>query len=398
FDLKAVYRIRKDIKDWNFALNQARYLQPKNWMLQMLYDDAMIDALLSSQYENRLNRIFSLDFNIKVNGEIDEEQTAILRKHPLYRFLTTQKFKKRTHGYSLVELSMDKDSLGNMVLSGEEIPRTNVVPQTGLFYTDYFNDTDYVMYRDMPEFGTWILEYYDGDAIGMLNKVIPHVLFKRFAQSCWSELCEIFGIPPRVMKTNTQDKTQLNRAEQMMKDLGSAAYFIIDNDENFEWAEGVSTNGDVYKNLIDLCRDEICLLMSGAIIGQDTKNGSRSKDESAQEMLRLLVQADMAMIEEDWNNISIPALIAHGVLKGDKVTFEFVPTEDVKALWAITIQALQYYEIDQEWVKDKFGIEITGQRAQPVKNQGTGTNDQNLSAALFGGGGFFGKAPRRKRA
>ncbi|WP_446662918.1 phage portal protein family protein, partial [Flavobacterium psychrophilum] len=35
----------------------------------------------------------------------------------------------------------------------------------------------------------------------MLNKAVSHVLFKRFAQSCWSELCEIYGIPPRVLKT-----------------------------------------------------------------------------------------------------------------------------------------------------------------------------------------------------
>src|SRR6185437_10934502 len=301
FDSKAVYRVRRDIADWNFALDLARYIQPKNWMLQNLYDDIMIDALLTSQTENRDNRILSLDFNIRVNGEIDKEQTLMLKNHPLYRFLSLEKMGMKKRGYSLVELSMNKDINGNLVLTGESIPRTNVVPQTGLFYHDYYDDINVIKYRELPEFGKWILEYYKGEPLGLFNKAVPHVLFKRFAQSCWSELCEIYGIPPRVMKTNTQDKTQLNRASQMMKDLGSAAYFVIDNTEEFEWAQGVSTNGDVYKNLIDLCRDELCLLIAGAIIGQDTKNGARSKDESAMDMLWLLVKSDMAMLEDLWN-------------------------------------------------------------------------------------------------
>jgi hypothetical protein len=397
YDNKAVYRIRRDIKDWNFALDLARYLQPQNWMLQNLYDDILIDALLTSQVENRENRIYSLDFNIKVNGEIDEDQTTTLKNHKLYRFLTAEKMNMRKRGYSLVELSMSKDAEGNNVLTGDSLPRTNIVPQTGLFLHDYYNYVDVIKYRELPEFGTWILEYYNGDPLGLLNKAVPHVLFKRFAQSCWSELCEIFGIPPRVMKTNTQDKTQLDRASQMMKDLGSAAYFIIDTTEAFEWAQGVSTNGDVYKNLMDMCRDELCLLISGAIIGQDTKNGARSKDEAAQQMLWLTVQSDMALLEEQWNNVSIPALKQHGILKGDNITFEFVPTEDIKVLWGITLGALQYYEIDPAWVKDKFGIEITAARPQPVKGSSSSSSSDgsNLSADLFGNSSFFGKARRR---
>ena len=63
---------------------------------------------------------------------------------------------------------------------------------------------------------------------GLLNKAVPHALFKKFAHSCWSELCEIYGIPPRYIKTNTQDPEMLDRAEQMLRDMGSAAYFIID--------------------------------------------------------------------------------------------------------------------------------------------------------------------------
>lgn len=390
YDLKTVFRTRQDIASWNAALALAQYVIPRNFMLQLLYNEIEYDALLTSQIQNRKNQVFSLEFTLKKpDGTVDDVQTAMLAKHPMYRFLTHESLNSIFNGYSLVELSMTKTVDGKPLLIGDSIPRTNVVPQTGLFYPDYFNDVTSIAYREMPEFGTWILEF-NSKTLGLLNKAVSHVLFKRFAQSCWSELCEIYGIPPRVMKTNTQDPVMLTRAQKMMKDMGAASWFIIDETEEFEWAQGVNTNGDVYSNLMDACRDEICLLIVGAIIGQDTKNGGRSKDEAAQEMLWLLVQSDMAMLEEHWNNIIIPALKKHGILTGE-LTFAYLPTEDIKQLWAMTIAALQFFKVDPKWIKDRFGIEITGEREQMIKANAGVTDPADL---LFNPKSFFGKGRR----
>ncbi|MEI3104746.1 MAG: DUF935 family protein [Parabacteroides merdae] len=151
-----------------------------------------------------------------------------------------------------------------------------MVPELGFFLYDSNADKG-EYYRDLREFGTYILEFGHPNNYGLLNKAVPHALFKKFAHSRWSELCEIYGIPPRYIKTNTQDPEMLDRAEQMLRDMGSAAYFIIDTTEEFEFANGVSTSGDVYNNLIALCNSEMSMLISGAQIGQDTKNGNRSK-------------------------------------------------------------------------------------------------------------------------
>lgn len=397
YDLKAVYRTRKDIGDWNIALSMAQSVYPVNYPLQLLYDEIMLDALLTSQWENRKNQAFSSAFTLKKpDGTVDEEQTNALKTNSLYRFFLNAVYDKKRIGNRVVELSMTVDAEGNSYLTGDVIPATNIVQQTGLFYPDYFNTSNYIKYRELPEYGTWILEF-DGKDLGILNKAVPHVLFKRFAQACWSELCEIYGTPPRVMKTNTQDPTMLARASKMMKDMGNAAYFIIDDNESFEWAKGMSTNGDVYANLMNMCRDELCLLISGAIIGQDTKNGARSKDQAAQEMLWLLVQSDMAMIEDDFNNIILPALKMHGVIKGD-VTFAFEPAEDTQQLYTYTLGFLQYFNIDPEWIKTKFGTEITGERPQPIKGAAP-AGTANQSAKLFeGDNNFFRKAPRRTSA
>jgi phage gp29-like protein len=377
WELKAVSRVRQNVKTWNEAFSSAQSATPKNFALQLLFNEIKLDALLTSQIENRKQQVLGIDFKLKnAAGEVDEEQTAMLRKMPAYRTLCNAILDARYHGYNLVELALTKSIDGQTELEVIVLPRTNVVPQLGEWYPDYSEDKK-VLYREMAEYGTWILEFNTGE-LGLLNKAVPHILFKRFAQSCWSELCEIYGIPPRVMKTNTQDNVMLNRATQMMKDMGAAAWFIIDETESFEWAESTSTNGDVYKNLINLCNNEITLLITGAIIGQDTVNGNRSKEESSKEMLSLLVKSDLAELEMYWNSTIIPALVKIGVLKGD-LTGEFEPAKDLEQLWKFTSGVLQYNKVDPAWIKTTFGVEVTGERESPVNDKGVGKEKLKLS-------------------
>jgi phage gp29-like protein len=378
YDSKAVSRTRQDIQSWNMALRMAQSEDPKNYKLQMLFDEISNDALLTSQIQNRKQQLFTSSFSLKKpNGEVDEEQTTKLKNSPVFRQLTMAILDSLYYGYSLVELRLETNTKGELVPVVTTLPRTNVVPQKGLFYKDYTQDKT-TMYREMPEFGTWILEF-NSNELGLLNKAVSHVLFKRFAQSCWSELCEIYGIPPRVLKTNTQDGTMLRRGEQMMRDMGSAAWFIIDSTENFEWAQGVSTNGDVYNNLIRLCNNEISMLVSGAVIGQDTKNGNRSKEQSSQDMLWQLVQSDMEQVEQYWNDTIIPGLIRIGFLKGE-LNYEFDPQEDTQQLYerAIGFLGTGNYDIKPDYILKKFGLEVV-EKTQPTP----GTQKLDLDGDFF---------------
>lgn len=229
-------------------------------------------------------------------------------------------------------------------------------------YFDYADEKG-INYREIPEYGTWLMEFGDKNDLGLLNNAVPHVLFKRFAQSCWSELCEIYGIPPRYMKTNTNDPGMLKRAERMMRDMGSAAWFIIDESEQFEFAQTTATNGDVFNNLIRLCDNQNSLLISGAIIGQDTKNGSRSKDESSQGMLAVLIDSDLSLIEQYWNSVIIPGLLNIGIIS-KPLTYSYPKAENLDELWTRTKEAATFLEINPEWVKTTFGIDVLGAKKE----------------------------------
>lgn len=369
--IPSISRVRQDVTTWNAALTMARKQEnPKRHLLHNLYDEIEMDALLTSQIQNRFLKSLASIFMITDSaGKINEEATAKLQNKIFVDEINKAILARRTRAHSLGEFSW-KENTANQASSEPElkftvIKRQNVEPRDGRFYPDYREDK-FIEYRTMKEYGTWLIEFGNDD-LGLLNSAVPHVLFKRFAQSCWSELCEIAGIPPRVLKTDTQNPSMMRRAERMMRNMGSAAWMIINDNESFEFAEPSKTDGNVYNGLMTFCNNEISLLISGSVKGQDTKNGSRSKEDSMQETLQTLVDSDLSLLEQDWNETVIPALINIGYLSGDLV-FKFPKTEDLDQLWTMVKDSMQSYEFDVNWLNDTFGLKILkAKEAQPAQ-------------------------------
>ena len=370
---KAMARTRADVLTWKSALAMAENIDnPKLYPYYNLVKDILLDAHTTSQIKNRKLKTLSANFSIKkANGETHTELTSQLQKSVWFGDIIGHILDSEYFGYTLIEFNRGDDNSVEVAL----IPRQNVIPQKGIVLKDYTDDRG-LDYMNASEYGTWLLDFGKSGDLGLINQAIPHILFSRFAQSCWSELCEIYGIPPRVMKTNTRDRQAIARAEKMMTDMGAAAWFIIDETEQFEWAtNGVPATGEVYDGLINRCENSISLLISGAIIGQDTRYGSRGKEMSSQDILQDLVDADQTMVEQYMNDKVLPALYAIGVLPEEGLSLVYDQAEDLGELWTRTKEILPYKEVSDEWLKEKFGIEVIGNKAP--------TTPQKLSLDFF---------------
>lgn len=368
---KSITQTRQDIKNWTDALNFAQKAEePKRYLLYNLYENVITkDLHLQSQINNRMRKSLSRPFVIKdLKGKVNQELTDALQNSAWVYQVNKAILETVYFGHSIGEF--DYDSNGN--LKFVLIERQNIDPVNGLIYNDYTEDKS-IKYREQKEYGSWMIEFGDRKDLGLLNGCIPEALMKRFAKSCWSELCEIYGIPPRVMKTNTQDRLMVSRAEKMMKDMGTAAWFIIDDSENFEFAKGVDTNGDVYKNLISLCNNEMSMGISGTVVGQDTKNGSNSKEKTSITILEDLIDADLSLIEQYWTMVIIPAGQEIGIIPKN-VVYGYDPTEDLEGLWEKVMKGLTHYDVDAKWMESKFGIPFIEKKAQQIDNKKLGLN------------------------
>lgn len=340
---------RKDIADWQAAINQTFAAEPKWVKLQELYTSLMLDAHLFSQIALRKNRVLGLSYAVR-SGDKDVEIDAF---DELLRDNISQALDSLFFGYSIVELDFP-------TLRTDCLDRRNFDPRNHLFYADP-SSSQPLDYRLLPQFGKTLLEYNSGTN-GILEQATPHVLFKRFAQSCWSELCEIYGMPPRYIKTNTQDQELIARYEQMLSNLGSGASYILDLDDEMGFADTNATDGAVYNNLITLCKNELSTLVCGAVLGQDTSYGSNAKEQASQDLLQSLTESDKRYVSSCLNSSLLPALALQGLIPED-ARFEFLQQENTSELFAQTMQAANFFDIDPAWVKEKFGIEVLGARS-----------------------------------
>jgi phage gp29-like protein len=352
------YQGRKDIKSWKDALNMAGNAdEPNSSFLVDVYKSIELDTLLTSQIEIRTKSALSSTFTIQTNKKTDEQTTNLLVDALWVEAINKSILRSKYYGYSLVELSF-KD--GQLAVS--QISDYNIEPTKGWFFKDSTQreKNNAIEYRKLKEFGTTILEFGTEYRDGLLNKATPQAIFKKFAQSCYSEYCERFGMPVMVLKTETQDPIMLSNAIKMMNVIGSSGVAVIDKAESFEFAQTITSSGEVYNNFISLCNSEMSMLIAGAVIGQDTKNGSYNKDENSSKVLANLVDSDLVFLEQIWASKIIPTLVKLGVMKqGQRLVYD--KTENLKELWGITNDCLQRgLEVDTEWIKNKFGVEVKG--------------------------------------
>lgn len=361
---RAISQTTRDMASWRTAKRQAANVDnPRRTKLVELQMDIFLDPLLTSQVEQRIERSLAEPWRIEIDGEPDDATTQLLMQSPGFQDILYYILETPYWGHSLIELSHTTTQTGDDTMAVALIPRQNVMPEAGRVIYDVTTDRG-VDYRTLQEYGRTLIEFGDNDDLGLLNKAIPLALFKRFAERCWSELCEIYGIPPRYLKTDTTDPAMLDRAEAMLSHIGAAAWFIIDTNEEFQFAQGITTNGDVYKNAIDCYNSEMSLLICGAQLGQDTQNGNRSKEEVGVTLLEKKAAADRRVAENIINSKVLPALYLMGFIPPG-CRFKFIAEEDDKELWDRTVAVLPYFEVKPEWMREKFGIEVT-QPKQPA--------------------------------
>ncbi|GIM56418.1 hypothetical protein CAPN006_08120 [Capnocytophaga canimorsus] len=68
------------------------------------------------------------------------------------------------------------------------------------------------------------------------------------------------------------------------------------------------------------------------------------------------------------NDKVLPALYLNHILPIAELRFEYDKSEDISELWTRTKEILPYKDVDNEWIKTKFGIEVKDKEVTPTNN------------------------------
>jgi phage gp29-like protein len=314
---------KKDLEYWSLARAQAMSVNmPRRWQLQELYIDAMNDLHLFGIINKRILKISNKKIKIcNKAGEEVPEALEFINKSWFRKFIKYS-MESIFYGYSLVEFEFEK----KIVKKCWVVDRRYVVPEFEMFLTNPGNYEGFV-YTKEP-YDSIAIGIGDSHDYGLLMKLSIYALLKKNAIGNWSEFAEIFGMPMRYASTPTSDPRVRRDLEDMLDQMGSAAWALFPQGTEIKFAETSKTDAfNIYNQLIERMNSE----MSKCVLGQTmtTDNGSsRSQAEVHEHTEDEITEDDKAFIKNVINDQLFPLLIKNGYPLQDLI-FDFNDAEQI---------------------------------------------------------------------
>jgi len=358
------------LQEWTNAVNLARNPFVQNRRdLHRIFDNVMLDLQLTTLIDKRIERVQGDKF--KIVGADGKELSELV---PLFQTMWFRQYiryliESIPYGHSLIELTDQATVPSTVKVNGSTkqyyplraiklVPRTHVRPEKGQWVKNVF-DQEGPSFWD-PAVRNWYLEAGDPTDLGLLYKIAPVALAKRYAMGSWGEFNDKLAIPFRWVVMQNADAKREKRLAEIMARMGSAGWGIFHKGEEIKLLE--SAKGDPYKCFLELmtyCDRQMSKAISGETLTTDEGSGSKSQGVVHQQVAELKHEADRTFIEYLTNEELIPRLIWLGYpLAGCKYvrddSMEMAPEEQIK----IDGVLLEFYNLDPQYIADKYDIPL----------------------------------------
>lgn len=358
-------RSRKEIQSWRMSLMAIDHIETPRYNRYFdLQDDLVTDGTYKTQVLLRKSATLSVDFQIRnrKTGEINELGSELFQQKWFYKYLN---------------IELDSIILGTRVIEFLEfnghsikfaiVPPRNTVPKQKRIYPDLGKEA-FISYDD-PIYKPWVIELNPDNHLGLINDIIPNLIWKRNVAQSWAEFCEKFGMPLISATTNNSNAGHIDNVEKQLLSLAEASVGVFPEGTTIKFDEANRTDAyNVYSKFIEHNSNEI----SGVLVGSNTlgsNESNRSNTEVHERSLDYKIsQADRRDITFTVNDELIPLLKLQGYnyLSDDDV-FEWIESKeeiDLTQYWAIAQGVMQNYEVEQDWLSETFNIPIVGKKQQ----------------------------------
>lgn len=296
--VKKLNRSILDVGKWRDALRAAD--NGRRERLYDLYEDILLDPVLSGAITKRINSITNADIKFVRNNDPVPEMDQLIDS-PAFEDLISEIIQSRFWGKSVVELDFSS------YFDVYSIPRTHINPGKGLI-TINASDDNGIPYRGDDFF----IEAGNDKDFGLLLKASPYAIFKRGGFSDWAQFCELFGIPKTIGKYNAQDNETKKALEESFTEYGSAAWMLVPKETDIEMKES-STRGEgkLFDNFRRACNEEILITILGQTM-TTVDGSSRAQSETHKEVEEDINAADRRFVRRILNRELLPRLEKRG--------------------------------------------------------------------------------------
>lgn len=363
-DLKTKALSKQNIDKWRTANQVAlNYENPKRVLLYPIYDDVMLDSHSKGAIRNRKLKVLGKPFKVvDSEGVINKELTKLLRKRWLKKFISLS-LDSEFWGYSLIQFGDIVRAPELKFLDIKLVPREHVIPEYHVLIKDKSDEVKKGIDYLKPPYSDWSIGIGDPDELGLLNVVAKDAISKKWVTVFWDQFAEIFGMPIRIAETSSRNKKEIDKLENMLEKMGSAAQGVFPQGTTVKLIE--TNRGDafqVYDKRIARANSEI----SKAILGQTmTMDDGSSKSQAVvhENVSDDITNADADFIKDICNDDLFPFLIKHGwPLQGYEFDWDETYTYTPKEMKEIEDMILEHYDVDPVYFKEKYGIPVTGKK------------------------------------
>lgn len=352
----ALGRIRIAITNWkNARISAESEIMPNNTELIRVFKDIEIDAHLWAIMQTIRLKVMANKFSLYTSGdEIDDEATEKFRKK-WFRTIVKEVVDSDFYGFSLVQLG---DVLNGCFESSELVPREYVVQQRRGVKMNLGDSTTLISF-DEPKYKNWLVPIGDERNLGLLDKAAPLVIKKKEVISAWSEAAELFGMPIRIGKTNINNPENRENMEDMLENMGEAAWAVFDTDDEIELKDTSKTDiSNMFDKFIERVNSELSKLILLQTGTTDEKSfvGSANVHEN---ILKDVIEAYVIRVEDLVNEVLIPICERHGIVKsGTYIKADNEQKFTPKELFDIVKELLKEFDIPADWISETFEVPV----------------------------------------
>lgn len=295
-----------DIGTWRTALNNAS--KGNRQKLYDLMDNVMMDPVLSSAVERRINKITNAEITFQRDGESVEEIDDLIDT-PEFEELIKEIALSRAFGKSVIEVGFSPEfevfsfprkhiRITNLDKPLSERKRYIVSKPNDLAGYDYSEDE-------------FIFECGKDDSFGYVFKAAAYVIYKRGGFGDWSQYAEIFGMPFLIGKYNSADEKQRDMLFEALSMIGGKPIAAVPDGTSLEVKDTGGKSTDLYERFNKACNEEILI----AVLGQSmttTDGSSRSQAEVHEDTEEGIAQSDRRFVQRMINRYLVPLLVKRG--------------------------------------------------------------------------------------
>lgn len=337
-----------DIGLWRSAIRSAD--RGRVHTLYDLFDDLMLDGVLSDAVDERINAVSHADYSFynskgkEVDSIIDD---VIDRK--AFDDLIHSIMMAVIYGRGCAELSISPKGLevDNIPCQHIDLKRKVIIPDL----MNYEKGIDYTKLSNLIVVGKE--GYY-----GLMSKASQYAIYKRGGFGDWAQWIELFGMPQRIGKYHTNDPESKRELLRAMEQMGASPYLVAPKETDIEIRDTQKGSGVAYNDFRKALNEEILISILGQTLTTVAGDrGARSLGEVHQKVEESKNKADILFVTRILNDCLVPFLVSRGYREAAGGYFS-VPKAVKDTSVNDLVQLSKIIPIPASYVYDKYGIPV----------------------------------------